>query len=99
MTQTQPRCATESTQSTDCVPPPVQAERKVMEVVNCPFVVRLKYAFQSPTKLFLVMDYVSGGELFSRLQDKYLNEEEARFYAAETLLALEHLHKLDIIYR
>jgi len=55
---------------------------------------------QTDLKLYLVLDYVPGGELFKRLDDAQdLSEEDARFYAAEVIVALEHLHSLDIIYR
>ena len=76
------------------------AERQVLEQVEHPFIVNLQYAFQTPSKLYLIMDYIGGGELFSRLDDEMeLAEEAAKFYAAEVILALETLHSKDIIYR
>ena len=62
----------------------------------------LRYAFQTPSKLYLVLDYIGGGELFNRLnasKDHALSVKEARFYAAEMVLALEHLHANNIVYR
>ncbi len=65
-----------------------------------PFIVGLKFSFQTPTDLYLVTDYMSGGELFWHLQKegKFL-EPRAKFYIAELILALEHLHNHDIVYR
>jgi serum/glucocorticoid-regulated kinase 2 len=60
----------------------------------------LKFSFQSEQKLYLVLAFVNGGELFHHLQrEQRFNEERSRFYSAELLLALEHLHDLDIVYR
>lgn len=65
-----------------------------------PFIVALRYAFQTKAKLYMVFDFISGGELFQHLKNvEYFPEERARFYAAEILLALEFLHKKHIIYR
>lgn len=77
-----------------------KSERQVLEVVSSPFVVNLCYAFQTDVKLYMIMDYIPGGELFTRLDNEQeLSEEHARFYAAEIVLALEHMHNSDIIYR
>ncbi|KAE8234926.1 hypothetical protein CF326_g42 [Tilletia indica] len=76
-------------------------ERKILEKsLDCPFLVGLKFSFQSSKELFFVTDYKSGGELFWHLQreGRFL-EDRARFYVAELVLALEHLHKYDIVYR
>ncbi|KAG6891660.1 AGC protein kinase Gad8 [Termitomyces sp. T32_za158] len=76
------------------------AERLVLARVNNPFIVPLKFSFQSEQKLYLVLAFVNGGELFHHLQrEGRFNEERARFYSAELLLALEHLHELDVVYR
>ncbi|RVD80367.1 uncharacterized protein DFL_008264 [Arthrobotrys flagrans] len=67
---------------------------------DSPFIVGLKFSFQTPTDLFLVTDYMSGGELFWHLQQEgRFSEERAKFYIAELILALEHLHNHDIVYR
>lgn len=77
-----------------------QAERSILEEVQCPFIVQLHYAFQTPDKLYMVMDYMNGGELFFHLRRSgRFTEDRTRFYAAEILLALEYLHERDIIYR
>src|SRR5258706_8981439 len=75
-------------------------ERLVLTRVSSPFIVPLKWSFQSESKLYLVLAYVNGGELFHHLQrEQKFDEERSRFYAAELLLALEHLHQLNIVYR
>ncbi|EKX46291.1 hypothetical protein GUITHDRAFT_94389 [Guillardia theta CCMP2712] len=76
-----------------------RAER-ILEVVNHPFIVQLHYAFQTANRLCFVMDFINGGELFSYItREKHFSEPRARFYAAEIILALEYLHKMNIIYR
>lgn len=77
-----------------------RTERKVLSVVDHPFIMKLHYAFQTEDKLYLVLDYCPGGELFFHLSRfRRFPERVARFYAAELLLALGHLHKRGIIYR
>ncbi|XP_015922705.1 ribosomal protein S6 kinase beta-1 isoform X2 [Parasteatoda tepidariorum] len=77
-----------------------KAERNILEAVKHPFIVDLHYAFQTPEKLYLILEYLSGGELFMHLErEVMLLEDTACFYLTEILLALEHLHKEGIIYR
>merc|ERR1711957_1073217 len=77
-----------------------RTERKVLAVVDHPFIMKLHFAFQTEDKLFLVLDYCAGGELFFHLSRlRRFPERVARFYAAELLLAIGHLHKKHIIYR
>uniref|UniRef100_T1JBX6 Ribosomal protein S6 kinase n=1 Tax=Strigamia maritima TaxID=126957 RepID=T1JBX6_STRMM len=78
-----------------------KTERQVLEAVRqSPFLVTLHYAFQTEAKLHLILDYVNGGELFTHLyQREHFTETEVRIYIGEIILALEHLHKLGIIYR
>ncbi|KAH9094702.1 hypothetical protein LEN26_018106 [Aphanomyces euteiches] len=76
------------------------AERRILTEISHPFVVKLYYAFQSETKLYLVMDYLSGGSLAMHLRRRRkFPEEWARFYAAEVAAAIAHLHHVNIIYR
>ncbi|KXN66960.1 Pkinase-domain-containing protein [Conidiobolus coronatus NRRL 28638] len=76
------------------------AERIVLAKINHPFIVPLKYSFQTPEKLYLVLAFVNGGELFYHLQQEHrFDENRARFYTAELLTALECLHGYNIIYR
>lgn len=64
------------------------------------FIVGLKFSFQTPSDLYLVTDYMSGGELFWHLQKEgRFAEDRAKFYIAELIIALEHLHDNDIVYR
>jgi len=77
-----------------------KTERKVLSLVDHPFIMKLHFAFQSKEKLYLVLDYCPGGELFFHLSRyRRFPERVARFYAAELLLALGHLHRKGIIYR
>jgi serum/glucocorticoid-regulated kinase 2 len=76
------------------------AERNVLAKINHPFIVPLKYSFQSPEKLYLVLAFVNGGELFFHLQNEgKFTEDRAKFYVAELLCALDCLHEFNIIYR
>lgn len=77
-----------------------KTERDVLAKVKSPFIVQLFYAFQSPEKLYFVMEFLNGGELFFHLRkEKRFTENRTAFYAAEILLAIECLHAHDIIYR
>lgn len=77
-----------------------QTERRVLEEIDHPFIVSLRFAFQTPDKLYMVLDYFNGGELFYHLKNSgRFPEERARFYAAEIVSALECLHKSNIVYR
>ncbi|CEJ90548.1 Putative AGC/AKT protein kinase, variant [[Torrubiella] hemipterigena] len=67
---------------------------------DSPFIVGLKFSFQTPSELYLVTDYMSGGELFWHLQKEgRFDERRAKFYIAELILAIQHLHNNDIVYR
>lgn len=79
-----------------------KTERNILESVNRhPFVVKLFYAFQDQEKLYLILEYAQGGELFTHLaQERMFTEEVASFYMAEMVLALSHLHNnLGVVYR
>ena len=78
----------------------IKTERKIMELIDHPFIAKLIYAFQTAQKLYMVMDYCPGGELFYHIQRvERFNEEAVKFYGAQLVLALDHLHKNNIIYR
>ena len=78
----------------------IKTERKIMELIDHPFIVKLIYAFQTAQKLYMVMDYCPGGELFYHIQRvERFNEEAVKFYGAQLVLALDHLHKNNSIYR
>jgi serum/glucocorticoid-regulated kinase 2 len=76
------------------------AEKTVLAKIRNPFIVPLKFAFQSPDKLYLVLAFINGGELFHHLQvEGRFDEERSRFYTAELLSALECLHDFNVVYR
>jgi len=75
-------------------------ERNILADVNHPFIVKLQYAFQTEGKLYLILDFLRGGDLFTRLSKEVMfTEEDVKFYLAELALALNHLHSVGIIYR
>lgn len=76
------------------------SERAILEAVRHPFLVTLWGTFASPTFLFMVMDFVPGGELFSLLRrSQRFPAPVAKFYAAEVALAIDYLHRNGFIYR
>ncbi|XP_071728972.1 probable serine/threonine protein kinase IRE [Rutidosis leptorrhynchoides] len=78
----------------------ILAERDILISVRNPFVVRFFYSFTCKENLYLVMEFLNGGDLFSMLRNLgSLEEDMARVYIAELVLALEYLHSLNIIHR
>ena len=78
----------------------MKSERDILTKVDHPFIVSLFFAFQTEKKIFLVMDFLGGGELFFHLKRRGLIlEKEVRFYLAEMVLAIEFLHNKGIIHR
>ncbi|XP_054618237.1 serine/threonine-protein kinase Sgk1 isoform X2 [Dunckerocampus dactyliophorus] len=79
----------------------IMSERNVLlKNVKHPFLVGLHYSFQTADKLYFILDYINGGELFYHLQrERCFLEPRARFYAAEIASALGYLHSLNIVYR
>lgn len=79
----------------------VQSERRIMAHANNPFVAKFYHSFQSKNHLFIVMEFVNGGDLYSLLKNVgNLNEEVTRVYMAELVLALRYLHEeLHVIHR
>lgn len=78
----------------------VIAERDILTRVKHPFVVQMHCSFQTSDKLFIIMDYLAGGELFLRLgREGIFLEATAAFYLAEIILALNHLHSRGILHR
>ncbi|KAG0607460.1 hypothetical protein M758_8G030600 [Ceratodon purpureus] len=78
----------------------VQAERNILISVRNPFVVRFFYSFTCSENLYLVMEYLNGGDVFSLLRNMgCLEEDMVRVYIAELVLALEYLHGLGIVHR
>lgn len=75
------------------------SECNVLKQTNSPFIVTLHYSFQTPTNLYMILDYCPGGDLAIHIQKRKFDEEESKFYIAELVLGIEHLHIYDIIYR
>ena len=78
----------------------VKTEKKILEELNHPFIVNLFGAFQDDKNLYLLLEYVIGGEFFSHLRKagRFPNDT-AKFYAAQITLVFEHLHSMMILYR
>jgi len=75
-------------------------ERRILMSLQHPFLMQLRYAFQTDSKLYFVLDFYKGGELFFHLKKvKKFTEAQAKFLVAEVGCALGHLHSLDIVYR
>lgn len=79
----------------------VKIEKEILqETPKNPFLVQMNSSFQNKKNLFFVLEYCPGGELFTLLKNlRRLSENHAWFYAAQIVLALEHLHKHNVIYR
>jgi len=78
----------------------VRAERNILASAQNPWIVELKASFQDDRYLYLVMEYLAGGDLMTLLMKKdILSEDEAKFYMAEAILAVESVHKLNYIHR
>lgn len=78
----------------------VRAERDILVNANCPWVVELKCSFQDENNLYLVMEFLRGGDLMTLLiKQDIIPEKDAKFYIAELVLAVESIHKLRYIHR
>ena len=79
-----------------------KTERNLMVKINCPFIVNIKSAFQDETKLYIVSECLQGGDLFFHLHEKKYTvfpEVKAKFYIMELVVALDFLHKNNMVYR
>jgi serine/threonine kinase 38 len=78
----------------------IRAERDVLALIDSPWIVNLRYSFQDDKSLYLVMEFLQGGDLMTVLIKKdTLSFEETRFYIAETALAIDEVHRLNYIHR
>eukprot|EP00123_Amoebidium_parasiticum_P014526 comp22538_c0_seq1/m.34237 comp22538_c0_seq1/g.34237 ORF comp22538_c0_seq1/g.34237 comp22538_c0_seq1/m.34237 type:complete len:356 (-) comp22538_c0_seq1:350-1417(-) len=78
----------------------IRSERDILSCFRHPFIVTLHCTFQDTRNLYMLLEYVCGGELFSHLRRAgRFDNNTTRFYACEIILAIEHLHSHDIIYR
>jgi protein-serine/threonine kinase len=77
-----------------------KVERDLLVKTNCPFVVNIKFAFQDKENLYIITEFMQGGELFFHLhKEKRFDNEKAKFYIVEIILALEYLHSRKMLYR
>lgn len=75
-------------------------EKNILAITNHPFIVKLHYSFQTKDKLFLILDFCPGGDLSEHLTNqRRFKEKIAKIYLCEIILAIEDLHKKDIIFR
>lgn len=78
----------------------INSEKQILSSIRHPFIVNLYRSFQDEKYLFMLLEYVIGGEMFSHLRRAgRFSNEVTRFYAAEIVLALEYLHSLNVVYR
>jgi serine/threonine protein kinase len=81
----------------------VKLEKRIFQAASSqkfPFMVNLHSAFHTDSRIYFVMEYVSGGDLMCHIQEKRkFSQVRAKFYACEILLAIEYFHKNNIIYR
>ena len=79
-----------------------KTERDLMVKINCPFIVNIKSAFQDNSKLYMVSEFMQGGDMFFHMHDGQIvifNNEKTKFYILELVLAIEFLHKNNMVYR
>ncbi len=77
-----------------------KAEREILERLSFPFIMKLRFAFQTTERLYLVTDFMQGGEIYTHLKNEgRFEESKAIFYICEIILAIGFLHKNNIIYR
>lgn len=77
-----------------------RTEKEILQRLAHPFLVNLNYSFQTNDKIYFIMDYINGGELFYHLQKEHkFTPDRVKFYCAEIVLGLEYLHNSGVIYR
>ena len=77
-----------------------KAERDLMVKINCPFIVNIKFAFQDAVNLYIITEFMQGGEMFFHLhKEKKFSDEKTKFYIVEIILAIEFMHNNKMLYR
>src|SRR5690348_1927063 len=77
-----------------------KAEKRILQKVQHPFIVQLHYAFQTEDKLYMILDFINGGEFFFHLKrEGRFPENRVKFYVAQIASALSHFHSIGIVYR
>lgn len=77
-----------------------KAERDLMVRINCPFIVSIKFAFQDATNLYIITEFMQGGEMFFHMhREKRFDDDKTKFYVVEMVLAIEFMHKNKMLYR
>ncbi|XP_023218506.1 cAMP-dependent protein kinase catalytic subunit gamma-like [Centruroides sculpturatus] len=75
-------------------------EKRILDAINFPFLVNLKFYFKDNINLYMIQDFIQGGEMFSHLRRLgRFSENFASFYACQVVMSFEYLHSLDILYR
>ena len=78
----------------------IQSEVTLLKLISHPFIVNLMGHFQDEKKLYMILQYVPGGELFSHLRrEGRFSDDHGRYYAAEIVLAFAYMHSLKVVYR
>jgi serum/glucocorticoid-regulated kinase 2 len=75
-------------------------EKEVLMNTDHPFMVNMEYVFQTENRIFFIMKFVRGGELYRHLRaEKQFSEKRAKFYVMQVALAIGHLHSMNVVYR
>jgi len=75
-------------------------EKKILSIISYPFLVNLKYHFKDKINLYMLMEFINGGEMFYHLQkQRKFSEPLTKFYAAQVVMAFQYLHYLEILFR
>jgi protein kinase A len=75
------------------------SEKRILQAISFPFIVSMPYSFKDNANLYMILEYINGGELFTHLRrNRRFSEVQSRFYAAQLVLTVEYLHSLDIMY-
>lgn len=78
----------------------IKSEVRILSMIEHPFIVNLAGHFQDDKALYMVLEYVQGGELYSHLRREVrFSDEKSKFYACEIVLAFSYLHGMKVIYR